>query len=138
VLFKPAYILLFTIFLNASLFSQDLQKQLMANKWFVSGTYLTKLMTLSPNPIPQPEVWEAKFQSNGKIKKCDSVKGSLYDKDGKETKMVLMECDSAAVYKISKDVIQITSGSKTYFFRSKPVPNGLEFTPVKEEDFSKK
>jgi len=65
---KPTYIFLFSLFFNAS-FAQDLQKQLMANKWFVSGTYLTKSMMLSPNPIPQPEVWEAKFQSNGKIKK---------------------------------------------------------------------
>jgi hypothetical protein len=134
---KPTYIFLFILSLNVSL-AQDLQKQLMANKWFVSGTYLTKSMMLSPNPIPQPEVWEAKFQSNGKIKKCDPVTGSLFDKEGKETKMVLMECDSAGLYKINKDMIQITSRKADYFFRSKPVPNGLEFIPIKAEEFNKK
>ncbi len=133
---KFFYILSF-LFLSNHFFSQkDLQKQLLANKWYVSGGFLGKSMFFSPNPINKPETWEANFLQNGKMKRCDSIRGSLFDKEGKERKLTLIECDSTGKYQISNGIIHITGGMNHYYFKPKATPDkGFEFVQAKAEDF---
>ena len=118
---------------------QDLQKQLTANKWYVSGTYVSKSLNFTPKSNHKPEAWEANFSANGKIKRCDSIRGSLFDKEGKERKLSLVECDTTGKYQINKDMIRISSGSNQYYYRPKATSDkGFEFIPVKAEEFNKK
>jgi hypothetical protein len=117
----------------------DLTKQLMANKWYVSGSFVAKSMTFSVKPIPKPEIAETYFLANGKMRRCDSINGSLFDKEGKEHKLSILECDSSRTYRVNKDMIHISRGNANYFYKVKSVENkNFEFVPVAAEEFNKK
>ena len=125
----------FLVFCGLSMFSQDINKMLQANKWYVKYDTKTMKLLYSKKEISK-EGQSMEFKENGKIYWCGMVEESALDATGMEKKTSHFVCDSIRKYEIKNGKLktQLLKQQPEYF---KLAMKGetVELTPARAEDY---
>ena len=130
-------LIFFLVFCGVTMFSQDINKMLQANKWYAKyDTKTMKVIYAKKAPSGSHETYE--FKENGKIFWCGTVEESSLDAVGMEKQSTHYNCDSLRKYEVKNGIlkVQILKQNADYY---KLVMKGetVELTPAMAQAFNK-
>lgn len=132
---KMKKILTFALmFLGITVFSQDINKMLQANKWYVKSAGKKIVYSKKQDSKNQETV---EFKEDGKITQCALTTETSLDASGKEiTSPETFKCNTIQSYEVKNGMLKTQLLKQTpYYYKLAMTGETIELTPIKAEEF---
>ena|SRR5687768_13069486 len=110
--------------------AQNFEKIIKANKWFATGLFDGKNITLN-KVQPAKWDWEADFSGNGILNYCEVLKTDRVNAEGVEVKTGTYYCDPSYSYEVKNNSMHVKNALMDWYYTMKTGAAGvieLEFT----------
>ena len=120
---KISFIIILIAGLGITGFAQNMEVVLKANKWYATGIFDGKNITLSKT-APAKSDWDAKFVDNGIMNYCSNVPNALINVEGLEVKKGDYYCDPSYTYELKGDLLHIKYPLVEWYYKVKTLAGG--------------